>query len=146
MAGVSEGSQVHLVGGPALSKLVFEGLREMAREQPVALTVRGGGMAPLLVDGERVEVAPARIYWPGDVIVFQAADFRLQLGRLLGYRVRAGRLACVTGGDGHPCHDATVPFVRLLGRVVGPGDRRRLAGPSVRLLALLAFVRLALRR
>ena len=68
MASASERSQDHLVGGPALRKLLFEGLREMAREQPIALTVRGGGMAPLLADGERVEVAPARIYWPGDVI------------------------------------------------------------------------------
>jgi hypothetical protein len=118
----------------------------MAREQPIALTVRGGGMAPLLADGERVEVAPARIYWPGDVIVLQASDLRLQVRRLLGYRVCAGRLACVTGGDAYVWHDAPVPFGRLLGRVVGPGDRRRLAGPSVRLRALLAFVRLGLRR
>ncbi|HEY0554823.1 MAG TPA: S24/S26 family peptidase [Thermoanaerobaculia bacterium] len=118
----------------------------MARERPVALTVRGGGMAPLLADGERVEVASVRIYWPGDVIVFQAADLRLHVGRLLGYRVCAGRLACVTDGDGYPCHNAPVPFNRLLGRVVGPGNRGRLTGPSVRLRALLAFVRLALRR
>jgi DNA-binding NarL/FixJ family response regulator len=62
----------------------------MAREQPVALTVRGGGMAPLLADGERVEVAPARFYWPGDVIVFQASDLRLQVVMDLSMPGRGG--------------------------------------------------------
>jgi hypothetical protein len=119
-------------------------LRDLAREQPVEVTVRGGCMAPLLADGERVAVAPARIYWPGDVVVFQAADGRLLVHRLLGWRPWAGSLACVTRGDGCPCHDAPVPRDRLLGRVIAPARAR--PRWTERLRAGLAFLRLAARR
>lgn len=122
---------------------VLEALREMARERPVAVTVRGGCMAPRLAEGDQVEVAPARLYWPGDVIVFRAADGRWLVHRLLGWRWWQGRLAGVTRGDGCPCHDAPVPFGRVLGRVVGPSGR---TGAVDRVRAVLAFLRLALRR
>jgi len=106
--------------------------------------VRGGCMAPLLSEGERVAVAPARHYWPGDVVVFQAADGRLLVHRLLGWRPWAGSFACVTRGDGCPCHDAPVPRDRLLGRVIAPESARpRLAE---RLAALSAFLLLAVHR
>jgi hypothetical protein len=123
---------------------VLEALREMARERPVAVTVRGGCMAPRITEGDRVEVAPARLYWPGDVIVFQAADGSWLVHRLLGWRWWHGALAGVTRGDGCPCHDAPVPFGRVLGRVVGPAGR---AGGATRVRAaggflLLAFLRL----
>jgi signal peptidase I len=120
---------------------VLDTLREMAREQPVSVTVRGGCMTPRIAEGDRVEVAPARFYWPGDVIVFKAADGRWLVHRLLGWRWWQGRLAAVTRGDGCPCHDAPVPFGQVLGRVV-PG-RVTAAG---RLRAAAAFLRLALRR
>jgi hypothetical protein len=101
-------------------------------------------MAPLLADGERVAVAPARLYLPGDVVVFQAADGRLLVHRLLGFRRAAGALACVTRGDGAPCHDAPVPLSRVLGRVVAPQRVRPAAADRLR--AALAFLRLAARR
>ena len=52
---------------------VFEALRGLAREGPVEVVVRGGCMAPRIADGERVRVAAARFYLPGDVVVFRAA-------------------------------------------------------------------------
>lgn len=122
---------------------ILETLRDMARDHPVAVTVRGGCMAPRIADGERVEVAPARLYWPGDVIVFRAPDGRWLVHRLLGWRWWQGRLAGVTRGDGCPCHDAPVPFGRVLGRVVGPAGQ---SGPAGRARAVFGFLRLALRR
>ncbi len=116
---------------------VLEALREMARERPVAVTVRGGCMAPGIAEGDRVEVAPARLYWPGDVIVFQAADGRWLVHRLLGWRWWRGGPAAVTRGDGCPCHDAPVPAGRIFGRVVGRvsvASRLRAAGGFLRLL------------
>jgi hypothetical protein len=129
---------------PLPSPAAFVALRDLAREHPVEVTVRGGCMAPLLSEGERVAVAPARLYWPGDVVVFQAADGRLLVHRLLGWRPWSGALACVTRGDGCPCHDARVPRARLLGRVIAP-ERAR-PRPAERLRALAAFCLLAARR
>ncbi|HYU33545.1 MAG TPA: S24 family peptidase [Thermoanaerobaculia bacterium] len=115
---------------------VLDALREMARERPVAVTVRGGCMAPGIAEGDRVEVAPARRYWPGDVVVFRAADGRWLVHRLVGWRWWRGGLAAVTRGDGCPCHDAPVPVRRILGRVGRPAlaDRLRAAAAFLRLL------------
>lgn len=119
---------------------VFEALRRIAREGPVEVSVRGDCMAPLLTDGARVRVAAARIYWPGDVLVFRGADGRLLAHRLLGYRPYGGGLALVTRGDGCAVHDAPVPPAAVLGRIAA-------AGPSlaVRISALRRFFGLVLR-
>lgn len=118
---------------------LFEALRDLAREGPVEVTVRGSCMAPRFADGERVRVAAARFYLPGDIVAFQAGDGRLRLHRLLGYRPGGTGIALITRGDGCPCHDGAVPLRRLLGRVVEP------VGLGVRLRAALSAVRLALR-
>jgi hypothetical protein len=126
---------------------VLDAVRDMARERPVAVTVRGTCMEPLLLDGDRVEVAPARVYWPGDLLAFQAADGRLLVHRLLGYRPYAGRLACVTRGDACPHPDAPVPLDRLLGRVRAvEGRSGLLVSPAARVRAVLAWLGLAARR
>lgn len=118
---------------------LFEALRDLARQGPVEVTVRGSCMAPRIADGARVRVAAARLYLPGDIVAFQAGDGRLRLHRLLGYRPFGRGVAAVTRGDGCPCHDGVVPFRRLLGRVVEP------VGLAVRLRAALSALRLAWR-
>jgi hypothetical protein len=102
---------------PALAPAAFAALRDLAREAPVEVRVRGDCMAPGVADGERVRVAARRFYAPGDVVVFRAADGRLVAHRLLGYRLHAGALALVTRGDACPVHDAPVPLAAVLGRV-----------------------------
>ncbi len=123
------------------SDSVFAALRRLAREGAVEVNVRGDCMAPLLADGERVSVAASRAYWPGDVVVFRAADGRLLAHRLLGYRPHAGGLALVTRGDACAIHDAAVPLAAVLGKV-------RAARPAlpVRARAVLRLCGLALRR
>ena len=118
-----------------------EALRRFAREEPVEVRVRGRCMEPLLADGSRVRVAPARIYWPGDVLVFQAPEGGLLAHRLLGCRRHGGAWALVTRGDSCSMHDSPVPPARVVGRVLGVS-----APPWVRAWALLSFVRLALAR
>ncbi|HYG61388.1 MAG TPA: S24/S26 family peptidase [Thermoanaerobaculia bacterium] len=132
------------------SGLPFEAVRDLAREAPVAITVRGLSMAPRLRDGDRVEIAPARFYRPGDVVAFRNADGHLIVHRLLGYRLRAGRLACVTRGDAAPLPDAPIPFANLLGRVVRVAHIARrtprqagLVTPMDRVRSVLGFLALA---
>jgi hypothetical protein len=127
------------VAGPR----VRAALRDLAREQPVALTVRGDCMAPRLRDGQRVEVAPARFYWPGDIVAFETPQGRLAVHRLLGFRLLRGRLAYVTRGDRSVVADRPVPPERLVGRTLTPppaADRARAV------LALLTLALRALRR
>jgi hypothetical protein len=119
---------------------VFAALRQMARHEPVEVRLAGDCMAPLLADGERVRVAAARAYWPGDVVVFRGADGRLLAHRILGYRPHAGGFAYVTRGDACAVHDAPVPPAAVLGRI----DAARPA-LALRARAVLRFLGLALR-
>jgi hypothetical protein len=97
-------------------------------------------MAPVHADGSRVEIVPARVYWPGDVVAFQGPDGRLRLHRFLGYRWSAGQLAGVTRGDGSPLHDPPIPLAKLVGRVPGPVPLK------LRLRSVLALGGIAWRR
>ncbi len=127
--------------GSELAAGVFAALRDLAREAPVEVEVRGDCMAPRLADGERVRVAAARLYWPGDVVVFRAPDGRLLAHRVLGYRLHRGRPALVTRGDTCLVHDAPVPLAQVLGRVAGAAP-----GLADRAAALRRFLGLAWRR
>jgi hypothetical protein len=119
------------------------GLRDLARDVPLEVTVRGDCMAPRMHDGDRVLVAPAARYWPGDVVAFHTPQGRLALHRLLGYRRCAGRLAFLTRGDRCDQPDSPLTPERLLGRAaVRPTavERVRAAGAWL-VLALSAVVR-----
>jgi Peptidase S24-like len=121
-------------------------LRHLAREAPLTCRVRGSSMAPLLADGDRVEVAARRRYWPGDVLAFEGADGRLVVHRLVGYRPGRRGWRLVTWGDAAPAADVPVAAVRVLGRVVGGQGSPRVArvSPAWRLRALGRFAAAAL--
>jgi Peptidase S24-like len=118
-------------------------LRELARERPVALTVRGDCMAPRLRDGQRVEVAPARRYWPGDIVAFETPQGRIAVHRLLGCRRLNGRLVYLTRGDRSAMADSPVPPDHLVGRTLTPPA---VAERARAVLALLAMALCAIRR
>jgi hypothetical protein len=127
--------------GREMAEGVFSALRDLAREAPVEVEVRGDCMAPQFADGDRVRVAAARFYWPGDVVVFRGRAGGLLAHRVLGYRLHGGVLALVTRGDSCVVHDAPVPLTRVLGRVAGAA-----ASPAVRAAALSRFLGLVLAR
>jgi Peptidase S24-like len=125
---------------------VLPALRDLAGERPIALTVRGDCMAPRLRDGDHVAVAPARRYWPGDVVAFHTPQGRIALHRLLGFRLLRGRLAYVTRGDRSAGADTPMAAGRLLGRAAVPaslGERSRAVGALLGLALRAARRRLA---
>jgi signal peptidase I len=131
---------------PDLPAAILPALRELARERPIAVTVRGDCMAPRLRDGDLVAVAPARRYWPGDVVAFHTPQGRIALHRLLGFRLLAGRLVYLTRGDRGAAPDTPVPADRLLGRAALPaslGERLRAVAALLGLASRAAGRRLA---
>lgn len=119
----------------------LDALRGFAREGTVAVRVRGDCMEPAIADGDQVQVAAARLYWPGDVVVWSAPEGGLVAHRLLGYRLHRGSLALVTRGDSSAVPDSPVPLDRVLGRVAGVG-----VPLSARGRAALAFLGIVLAR
>lgn len=120
---------------------VFTALQGLAREAPVEVRVQGDCMVPFFKDGDRVLVSAARVYWPGDVLVFRAPDGRLLAHRLLGYRPWQGGIALVTRGDTCVVHDFPVLKTAVLGRI--DAVRPSLRGRAV---AVFGFLRIVLRK
>jgi hypothetical protein len=115
----------------------------MASGEALTCRVRGISMQPLLADGERVELARERRYWPGDVVALVSPGGHPLVHRLLGFYPRRGRWLAVTRGDAAPAADSPVPLSALLGRVVAAEGRRSGLAPvpwSARLLACGRFV------
>ncbi len=129
-------------------RTLVEGLRQLAAEAPLTVTVAGHSMEPHLPPGSVVEVRPARRYWPGDVLAFRDHRERFTTHRLIGYLPARGGLRLVTQGDAQRAPDRPLAPARILGRVTGGECPRRVARPPLadRLAALLRFLRYGLQR
>ena len=138
-------------GASRFSGRKLAALHNLSAEGPIQVRVRGGCMDPVLADGELASVERRRIYWPGDVIVFQATD-GLRAHRLLGYRPTREGLAAVTRPDASiDAWDAPVQRREILGRVtavesgaalhVSFGQRLRSIGRFVSLASRKLFKR-----
>jgi hypothetical protein len=121
---------------------VVAALQDEARKGDLTIRVVGDCMAPLVSPGADVRIRAARLYWPGDVVAFASRAGELTLHRLIGYRLRGGRLAAITMPDNERHPDASIPLTRVLGRLCGGDcDRRAVDVPLVdrwRALARLA--------
>ena len=80
-------------------------------------------MAPGLEGGATLAVAPARWYWPGDVVACLSAG-RIVAHRVIGYRPKGGRLWVFTQADRAAAPDSPVPLDQVLGRVSAPVSLR----------------------
>jgi len=108
-------------------------VRGLASEDGISFRVAGVCMAPSLADGARITVAPARFYWPGDVVAFLSASDRLVVHRVIGYRPTAARLLLWTQADESRAPDAPVPMERVLGRAMARVTPRQRAASLLRL-------------
>ncbi len=134
------------MSGPDLT--LVEGLRRLAAESPLTVTVTGHSMEPCLPPGSVVEVRPAPRYWPGDVLAFRDHRERFTTHRLIGYLPGRGGLRLVTQGDARRAPDRPLAPERILGRVRGGDCPRRVSRvPLVdRIAALYRFLRYGLLR
>jgi hypothetical protein len=105
-------------------------------------------MAPGIADGALVSVARRPRYWPGDVLVFRAADGRLMAHRLIGAFRWRGQTRLFTRADNAQKLDTAICAADVIGRVVGGDcDRRIAAVPlSQRAASFAIFLRRALAR
>ena len=129
-------------------RTIHRGIRELACSVPVRFRVRGHCMAPLIDEAAEVEVAPAPVYLPGDIILFRSGAGRLKLHRLLGYRWHEHQWKLVTRGDAAPIHDDPVALDQVVGKFRrGKGAQGAARVPlSDRIKALAAFSRIVCRR
>ena len=95
-------------------------LRSMAAAGELRVRVTGGCMEPRLGDGALVAVAPAWVYWPGDVVAFVSDAGRLVAHRVIGYRPARRGFHLWTQADAASRPDAPIAPRVVLGRVVAP--------------------------
>jgi hypothetical protein len=106
-----------------VTPVLLASVRGLAAEGGIVLRVAGGCMVPHLDDGATVAVAPARWYWPGDVVACLAAG-RIVAHRVIGYRPKAGQFLVMTQADSAATPDSPVPLDRVLGRLSAPVSLR----------------------
>ncbi len=130
------------------NRTLVEGLRRLAADGPLTVTVAGRSMEPHLRPGTVVEVRPAARYWPGDVLAFRNHRERFTTHRLIGYLPARGGLRLVTQGDAQRAPDRPLPRERILGRVGGVDCPPRIARVPFadRCAAVWRFLRFGLRR
>jgi hypothetical protein len=105
-------------------------LRSLAAAEGLRVRVSGDCMRPRLQDGAIVDLTPASVYWPGDVVAFVGEAGRLVAHRVIGYRPGRRGLRLWTQADTAPRPDTPVAPRLVLGRVVMPvslGERCRSA-------------------
>ena len=95
-------------------------LRSLAAAEGLRVRVSGQCMNPHLQDGMLVDLTPASVYWPGDVVAFVNEARRLVAHRVIGYRPGFRGLRLWTQADSASRPDAPVAPRLVLGRVVMP--------------------------
>ncbi len=114
-------------------------LTELAAQGPVRVQIRGGCMAPIVSDGDSVDVKRSPFYVPGDILAARTRDGRLVAHRFLGYVPTRRGIALAMQADHSLTADGLVRGDDVLGKVVSQTpastDRVRAAARFVRLLA-----------
>lgn len=76
-------------------------------------------MMPLIKNNSRVQVTPARLYWPGDVVVALSPGKQYLVHRVIGVYRRSGTFKILTRADNAARPDTAVRPDAILGKVSG---------------------------
>lgn len=106
---------------PGQSSQYHDVVRQLMDDESITVTVKGECMLPWIENGANVMVSPARVYWPGDVVVFLSSKDQHLAHRVVGLYRRSGRLKVLTQADASQRPDAASSIEHILGRVTG-GD------------------------
>lgn len=91
----------------------------LAERNVLRFRAHGGSMYPFVRDGDVLQVEPVRLssVRVGDVVLFQDAEDRLTVHRVIGIRRDRNRVALVTKGDSSCRPDSPVYPEQILGRL-----------------------------
>lgn len=121
-------------------------IRQLAGSEMVAVTVKGDCMAPWIKNDSRVQVSPARFFWPGDVVVVLSQHKQYLAHRVIGAYGRFGRVKVLTQADASLRPDTAVAISAILGKVSGGLCHPHVVSVPLhhRLKAMLRFVQFAI--
>ncbi|BAO43704.1 S24 family peptidase [Thiolapillus brandeum] len=108
-----------------LPSKTLENLKAFSGET-LHIRIKGHCMAPMLEDGQKVEVKRARSYRAGDILVFADNRGNLIAHRMLGSFRRAGERRYLTRADNSRNPDASISREQILGKLsqhVSPRQR-----------------------
>ncbi len=94
-------------------------IRQLSGSEPITVTVQGECMMPLMNNNAKVQVTPARWYWPGDVVVALSPGSQYLVHRVIGAYWRSGTCRILTQADSATRPDTAVHPDALLGKVSG---------------------------
>ncbi len=118
-------------------------IRQLSGSESITVTVQGECMEPLLYNNARVQVIPARWYWPGDIVVALSPGSQYQVHRVIGAYWRLGICKILTQADNAAWPDNAVLPDALLGKVSGGSCHAHAVNVPIshRLRALKCFLR-----
>lgn len=78
---------------------INKAIREISADDPVIVTVQGTCMEPRILHGTRLQVVPAKWYWPGDIVVYCPRNNNYLIHRVIGAYRRHGTWKILTQAD-----------------------------------------------
>lgn len=127
---------------------IHHAVRQLTRDEPISVTVKGECMMPWIETESRVDITPASFYWPGDVIVALSNNSHYLVHRVIGGYWRSGKFKLLTQADSALRPDMAVLPGDILGKVTGGSCHPHAVSIPIthRLKALLRFMRFLVKR
>jgi hypothetical protein len=124
-----------------LSQYTLDSILQEFAEQGMLVKIRGNCMAPILKNGDSVQVRRQKTYMRGDILAVRLGNGVLVSHRLLGRYRWKGRNHFMTRSDNGDLPDCSVTYGSIMGKVIASGSGQPLpvASPIFRCHLFLSF-------